>query len=92
MMVIWPPQAHDDRAAIWDHVVAEDPRAANRLDQLFSQAAADLAEFPALGRPGLIPGTRELFPATHYRLVYETRGDQIVILALVHTARRWPTP
>ena len=34
-------------------------RAAARMDQLFSDAAARLAEHPKLGRPGKISGTRE---------------------------------
>jgi len=45
-----------------------------------------------MGRPGELPGTRELFPHKHYRLVYEVDEDEdtIWILALIHGARRRP--
>jgi plasmid stabilization system protein ParE len=60
------------------------------MDQLFSDAAARLVDFPKLGRTGRIPGTRELIPHESYRLVYEVEGETLWVLALVHTARRWP--
>jgi plasmid stabilization system protein ParE len=43
-----------------------------------------------MGRPGQIPGTRELIPHESYRVVYEVQADTVWILALVHTARLWP--
>jgi plasmid stabilization system protein ParE len=43
-----------------------------------------------MGRPGQIPGTRELIPHESYRLIYEVKADTVWILALVHTARMWP--
>lgn len=49
-----------------------------------------MAEHPLMGRPGQVPGTRELIPHESYRLVYEAQADTVWILALVHTARPWP--
>jgi plasmid stabilization system protein ParE len=66
------------------------PAAAARLDSLFSEAAAELSDFPHLGKPGCIAGTRELTPHVSYRLVYEIHNDTVWVLALVHTARLWP--
>lgn len=43
-----------------------------------------------MGRPGQIPGTRELIPHESYRLV-GVQADTVWILALVHTARQWPS-
>jgi plasmid stabilization system protein ParE len=60
------------------------------MDVLFSQAAERLAKFPMMGRGGKIAGTRELFPHPNYRLVYETTGREVRILAIVHVARQWP--
>ena len=90
MKVIWTPEAEQDRDDIWLHIAADNPRAARRMDELFSDAAARLAEHPNLGRPGKIPGTRELIPHENYRLVYEIDGEIVWILTLVHTARQWP--
>ncbi|MBU0499525.1 MAG: type II toxin-antitoxin system RelE/ParE family toxin [Gammaproteobacteria bacterium] len=90
MRVIWTPEAQQDRVDIWDYIAADNPPAAARMDTLFSDAAARLAEHPRLGRPGKIPGTRELIPHESYRLVYEIENETAWILALVHTARQWP--
>jgi toxin ParE1/3/4 len=88
--VVWTPEARQDRADIWGYIAADNPNAASRLDQLFSDAAARLADFPMLGRAGRLVGTRELFPQASYRLVYEIQGETIWVLTVVHTARRWP--
>lgn len=90
MRVIWTPEALQDRADIWDYIVADNPRAAVHMDELFSAAAGRLADYPKVGRPGKIEGTRELVPHESYRLVYEISGETVWVLALVHTARQWP--
>ncbi len=69
--------ANRDRAEIIDYIGEENPRAALKMDELFSEAAAKLADFPMLGQIGKISGTRELFPHESYRLVYEV-GDETV--------------
>jgi addiction module RelE/StbE family toxin len=88
--VIWTPEAEQDRADIWDYIAADNPHAAARMDELFSDAAARLAEHPKLGKPGNISGTREQVPHESYRLVYEIELETVWVLALVHTARLWP--
>lgn len=90
MRVVWTPEAQQDRADIWDHIAVDNPQAATRMDSLFSDAATSLAIHPLMGRPGKIPGTRELIQHESYRLVYEIDGETVWLLALVHTARQWP--
>ena len=90
MKVVWTPEALQDRADIWDYIATDNPMAAGRMDSLFSDAAARLAKHPKLGRPGKIPGTRELVPHESYRVVYEISGESVWVLTLVHTARQWP--
>ena len=90
MKVRWTPEAEQDRADIVDHIAIDNPRAAVRMDELFGAAAARLADFPHMGRPGKIAGTREWIPHENYRLVYQIDGDVVWLLALVHTARMWP--
>ena len=90
MTVLWTPEARQDRADIWDSIVADSPNAAVRMDGLFSDAAESLEDFPMRGRSGRISGTRELIPHERYRLVYEVDGETVWVLALVHTARQWP--
>jgi len=88
--VVWTPEAIADRLAIWEYLKERNPQAAIRMDTLFSAAASRLTDFHAQGRPGLVPGTRELLPHENYRLVYELDHDTVWILTLVHTSRLWP--
>jgi len=88
--VRWTASARQDRIDIREHIAADNPRAAVRMDALFSDVVARLADYPDLGKPGLVPGTRELVPHASYRLVYETDDQGVWVLALVHTARLWP--
>lgn len=90
MKVFWASAAEQDRADIMDYIGQDNPLAAIRMDGLFEQAAARLAEHPHLGKAGMIAGTRELMAHESYRLVYEVQGDAVWVLALVHTARLWP--
>lgn len=90
MKVVWLPAAKRDRAEIVDFIAVDNRTAAARMDELFMAAAARLGRFPQLGRPGKIPGTRELIPYENYRLVYEVEADTVWVMALVHTARQWP--
>ena len=48
MRVIWTPEAEQDRADVWDYIAADNPHAAARMDELFSEAGARLAEHPKL--------------------------------------------
>lgn len=90
MKVQWAPQAIQDRIEIMDYLAVESPGAAAQMDLLFSEATEKLAAHPAMGRLGIIPGTRELIPHASYRIVYELYKGKVWILALVHTARQWP--
>lgn len=92
MRVLWTFEAEQDRDEVWQAIAADDPLAAARMDLLFSEAAAKLAQFPLLGHAGSIPGTREWLAHENYRLLYEIVADENVVwvLALVHAARRWP--
>jgi toxin ParE1/3/4 len=47
-----------------------------------------LAHFPASGRPGRVPGTRELI-VPPYILPYRVRDKRVEILDLFHPARDW---
>lgn len=90
MKVVWTPEAEQDRRDIVNYIAVDNPLAAVKMDELFDLAVNRLMKRAYIGRPGKIPGTRELIPHESYRLVYEIEGDVIWILALVHTSRQWP--
>ncbi len=90
MTVVWLPGAEQDRFDILTTIALENPAAARRMNARFDHAATSLKMFPNRGRPGLIPGTREIFPHPSYRLVYVVENRDVYILALAHAAMQWP--
>ena len=54
MRVLWTPEAQEDRRQIWDYIAEENPVAAARMDQRFSDMVAMLSQHPEIGRPGLV--------------------------------------
>ena len=46
MRVIWTPEAEKDRADVWDYIAADNPHAAARMDELFSEASPKLGKIP----------------------------------------------
>jgi toxin ParE1/3/4 len=88
--VLWTAEAEIDRREIISFIDDDNPEAAARMDRLFTNAAAKLGSFPMIGRPGAIQGTREFVAHENYRLVYQIVGEEIHVLALIHTSRQWP--
>ena len=79
----------DDEAT---YIAADDPAAARLVIERVPEAVAMLNEQPGLGRPGRIPGTRELVvPNTRYVVPYRVHGDVVDILRVFHTSRRRPS-
>jgi plasmid stabilization system protein ParE len=78
-----------DEEAIF--IAADDPAAARLVVERVLAAVAMLPEQPAMGRPGRVPGTRELVVLrTRYVVPYRVRGETIEILRVFHTSRRPP--
>lgn len=78
----------DDEAS---HIAADSPAAARVVVQRVLDAVALLPEQPGMGRPGRVPGTRELVVLkTRYIVPYRVRGQIIEILRVFHSSRRLP--
>ncbi len=78
----------DEEAAF---IATENPVAARTVVTRVLDAVAQLAEQPGLGRPGRVPGTRELVVVkTPYIVPYRVRGETVEILRVFHTSRRLP--
>jgi toxin ParE1/3/4 len=90
MQLAWTPESVEDREAIYTFIEADNPHAALALDTLISEKAERLLEQPGLGRPGRVPGTRELVFHPNYLLVYDEVQDRLRILRVLHAARQWP--
>jgi plasmid stabilization system protein ParE len=73
------------------YIAADDAAAARLVVDRVLKAVARLAEQPGLGRPGRVPGTRELVVRnTRYLVPYRVRGEEVQILRVFHTSRRPP--
>lgn len=78
----------DEEAA---YVARDDPNAARVVVARVLGAVATLAEQPGLGRPGRVPGTRELVVGkTRYIVPYRVRDESVEILRVFHSSRRLP--
>lgn len=75
------------RAYIEEH----NPTAAAKTARRLVEAVEGLLEFPAQGRPGRLPQTRELVVSgTPYFIPYRINDDRLEIIAVIHGARQWP--
>jgi toxin ParE1/3/4 len=75
-----------------EYISQDSPAAAARTVAAIVDAVELLEEYPALGRPGRVPGTRELVVrGTPYIVPYRVRGDTVELLRVFHAARKWPS-
>jgi toxin ParE1/3/4 len=90
MTPIWAPEAVADLVALRAYIEQDDPAAAQRV-ALHIIRNVLLPNSPEMGRPGRVPGTRELvIPRTPYILPYRLVGNTTQVLRVFHAARRWP--
>lgn len=92
MKLVWTERSRAHLTALHDHIAAEDPAAATGVaTRIVDLVGTLLREHPQSGRPGRVAGTRELvITGTPYLVAYETNDETITILAVLHSARRWP--
>ena len=73
------------------YIATDNPEAAVRMVARVREAIERLARHPSLGRPGRVPGTRELVVSgTPFVIPYRVRSGRIEILRVFHGAQRWP--
>jgi toxin ParE1/3/4 len=92
MILVWSPEAIDDLAAMRAYIEQDDPGAAQRVTlRIVQNVETLLPSHPEMGRPGRVPGTRELvIPRTPFIVPYRVVGNTVQILRVFHGARRWP--
>lgn len=89
-MLRWSRRARLDLKAIHDHIAQDSPGNAKAVVHEFLARAEQLPALPRAGRvvPELgNPEIREV-PVHSWRLIYQLRGDQVFVLALVHKRRQ----
>lgn len=76
--------------AIVEYIEKDNAERAKSFAQEIQTKTDSLAEFPGMGRPGRVVGTRELVIHPNYIIAYRVRADVVEVLRVQHVARRWP--
>ena len=91
MKIVWTKLAIADLDNAYDYIAATNPSAAQDIIERIEKAVAALRLTPGMGRPGRVTGTRELVVTrTPFIVPYRIIEERIEILAVIHSARRWP--
>ena len=92
MIIVWSPQAVADLAALRAYIAEDNKAAAQRTAlHIIRNIEELLSDNPGIGRPGRVPGPRELvIPKTPYIVPYRVRDNRIQVLRVYHGARKWP--
>jgi len=90
MDIIWTRLALVDLDHAYHYIAATNPNAANDIIDRIEQSLKSLKQFPQMGRPGKVPGTKELvIPKTPFILPYRITEKTIEILAVIHGSQQW---
>ena len=92
MNVVWSPEAVQDLVHVRTFIAEDDRQAAKRVAlHIIDSIERLLPEMPHMGRPGRVPGTRELVVAkTPFVVPYRQVRGAIQILRVYHATRQWP--
>lgn len=88
-MVIWSAPAKADLRSIHDFIATDSRHYAKKVVQDLIEKTEVLDRLPRIGR--IVPGLgddniRELLPYS-YRVIYEIKGEDVVVVAVVHKRR-----
>ena len=91
MNLYWSPSAIEDLKHLRAYIARDNPPAAAEIASTVLEAVERLRQFPAMGRPGRVPDTRELVvPGTPLVIPYTVTEQGVEIVAVLHGARMWP--
>jgi toxin ParE1/3/4 len=92
MRIEWSTHAVSDLKAISEYIEQDRSlETANRVTRTIYEAVQSLRTMPLRGRHGRIEDTRELVVSRlPYIVVYRAFEERVLILNIVHGARRWP--
>ena len=90
MELRWTRKALENLDQIAAYIGQDNPTRANSFVGEIKEKTELLLAFPAQGRPGRAPGTRELVVHENYVVPYRVKGDTVQIIRVQHVARLWP--
>ena len=91
MRIEWLRTALNNLDAEAAYLAERNPQAATEFVQSVLTALNHLADYPAAGREGRVPGTREWAMPDHpYLIPYRIRANRLQVLRIFHTRRMPP--
>ena len=92
MQIDWSAPALSDLQAISEYIEQDrNLETANRIARIVYETVQSLRTMPYRGRYGRVEGTRELvIPRLPYIAVYQVSEDHVLVLNILHGARKWP--
>jgi toxin ParE1/3/4 len=91
MEIVWREGALNSLERARSYIAQDNPAAAERVRERILSAVRNLADMRNIGRPGRVEDTRELVVAgTPYIVAYTVLDNQVVIIAVQHSAQKWP--
>lgn len=88
MRIVVLEAAYRDIESIVEWFERDNPSAASNMAARILSTIEDLGDFPGLGHPGWVAGTREwLVRNSPYIIVYSPHDDLVDVIAVFHGAR-----
>lgn len=85
MRLEWTLKAVGDLQEAGEYIAEDNLRATKKMADRVQEAIENLIEHPNIGRPGRVPGTRELVVSgTPFIVVYWVRGAAVQVLRVLH--------
>ena len=92
MQVKWLRKAALNLDDAHDYLAKDNPRVAQEFAFEVCRLVNLLVDQQAMGRPGRVPGTRELVVQPYpFIIPYRVKGDEVHILRVFHTKLRLPS-
>lgn len=91
MTIVWSRQAIRHLVLLREFIAKDSDRNASLVAGRILSAVELLQSQPEIGRPGRIPGTRELVVSgTPYVIPYRVRHGRLELIAVFHGRQKWP--
>jgi len=87
----WLRLALADLDELMVYIAKDNPEAATKVAGKIWETTQMISNHPAIGKPGRLPGTREMVVAgTSYIVPYRVVANEVQILRVLHGVRKWP--
>ena len=84
-------EAERDLFDAWAYIAADSLAAADTVAARLVASAGRLLDYPFIGTPGRMPGTREIaVRRTGFTLIHRVRGAKVSIARVLHQRRKYP--